>query len=387
MILRNLSQNCARRLPKKNNHMSAAASAGVDARWMRLALTLGRRGLGRVWPNPAVGCVIVKNDRVIARGWTQDGGKPHAETHALSQAGEAASGATVYVTLEPCAHTGNTPPCAQALINSGVSRVVVALQDPDPRVAGRGLAMLREAEIEVTLGVLQDQAEADHIGFLSRVTRSCPMVTLKLAMSTDGRIALANGQSKWITGPLARRAVHAMRASHDAVLIGAGTARADAPSLTVRELGVDRQPIRVVISSGLDVPQSGALYETCAETPVWMICGTRAPSEGQAAWRGAGAHVMVADADQVEITTALKMLGEAGLTRVFCEGGGKLAASLLQAGHVDRLMVFTAGLALGADGLAGVAALGLSDLHNATRFQLHSQRRVGDDLLAEWRIT
>jgi len=250
--------------------------------------------MGRVWPNPAVGCVIVKEGRVIARGWTQDAGRPHAETHALAQAGAAARGATVYVTLEPCAHTGKTPPCAQALIDAGVSRVVVAVQDPDPRVAGRGLEMLRGAGIDVTLGVLQDEAKADHIGFLKRITKARPMVTLKLAMSMDGRIALSNGQSQWITGPQARRAVHALRASHDAVLIGAGTARADAPSLTVRDLGVAHQPVRVVVSSGLDVPRSGPLYATSDKPPVWMICGTKAPEEAQAAWRAAGAQVMVA---------------------------------------------------------------------------------------------
>jgi len=181
MTLRILSQSCARRSPKKTDLVSADASAGVDARWMRLALMLGRRGLGRVWPNPAVGCVIVKNNRVIARGWTQDGGRPHAEVHALNKAGDSARGATVYVTLEPCAHTGKTPPCAYALIKAGVARVVVALQDPDPRVAGRGLEMLRAAGIEVDWGVLQAEAEADHIGFFKRLTDARPMVTLKLA--------------------------------------------------------------------------------------------------------------------------------------------------------------------------------------------------------------
>ncbi len=365
--------------------MSGAASAGVDARWMRVALTLGRRGMGRVWPNPAVGCVIVKDDRVIARGWTQDTGRPHAETHALAQAGAAARGATAYVTLEPCAHTGKTPPCAQALIEAGLSRVVVALQDPDPRVAGRGLEMLRGAGVDVTLGVLKDEAQADHIGFLNRITKARPMVTLKLAMSMDGRIALSNGQSQWITGPQARRAVHALRASHDAVLVGAGTARADAPSLTVRDLGVTHQPVRVVVSSGLDLPQSGPLFETCDEAPVWMICGQGTSDEAQSAWRAAGAQVMVAEQEQVEITAALELLGREGITRVFCEGGGKLAASLLQAGLVDRLMVFSAGLALGADARAGVGPLGLTDLDVVPRFQLHSQRRIGADAISEWR--
>ncbi len=385
MISRNSSRNCARRSPKKIDLMSAVASAGVDARWMRLALVLGRRGLGRVWPNPAVGCVIVKDNRVLGRGWTKDGGRPHAETIALAQAGAAARGATVYVTLEPCAHTGKTPPCATALIDAGVSRIVVALQDPDPRVAGRGLKMLRKAGIEVNVGTLEAEARADQIGFLSRVTNGRPMVTLKLAMSVDGKIALGNGQSKWITGSQARRAVHAMRASHDAVMVGAGTTRADAPSLTVRGLGVDRQPVRLVVSSRLDLPVNGPLFETCEEAPVWLICGASASAEAQSAWRDAGAEVLSTEADQVQIEAALRLLADAGLTRVFCEGGGQLAASLLRADLVDRLVVFTAGVALGADGLPGLGALGLTELDSAARFKLNEQRRIGDDLLTEWR--
>jgi len=386
MTLRSLFQSCAHLFPKKTDLMSADASAGVDARWMRLALMLGRRGRGRVWPNPAVGCVIVKDGRVVARGWTQAGGRPHAEVHALQQAGDKAQGATAYVTLEPCAHTGKTPPCAHALIKAGVTRVVVALQDPDPRVAGRGLEILRAAGVEVAWGILKEEAEADHIGFFTRLSHARPMVTLKLAMSLDGKIALGNGQSKWITGPQARRAVHALRASHDAVMVGAGTARADLPSLTVRDLGVSQQPVRVVLSAGLDLPQSGPLFDSAsADSPVWIICGAQATSDAQAAWRQAGAEVIVAETDQLSIETALKQLSLAGLTRVFCEGGGQLAASLLKADFVDRLVIFHAGMALGADARPGLGVLGLDDLQEAKRFQLHSQQRIGDDVQTDWR--
>ncbi len=221
-------------------------SAQDDPRHMAHALGLARRGLGRVWPNPAVGCVLVKGSRVLGRGFTQPGGRPHAETVALAAAGEGARGATAYVTLEPCAHHGRTPPCAGALAAAGVARVVTAIEDPDPRVSGRGHAMLRAAGIAVTEGVLAEEARALQRGFLSRVVRGRPMVTLKLAASLDGRIATAAGESRWITGPGARARVHAMRAMHDAVMVGAGTARADDPMLTVRGLGVDHQPVRVV---------------------------------------------------------------------------------------------------------------------------------------------
>ncbi|MEM9582644.1 MAG: bifunctional diaminohydroxyphosphoribosylaminopyrimidine deaminase/5-amino-6-(5-phosphoribosylamino)uracil reductase RibD [Pseudomonadota bacterium] len=355
----------------------------MDARWMALAFSLGRRGMGRVWPNPAVGCVIVKEGRVIGRGWTQDGGRPHAEVVALAQAGAAAHGADVYVSLEPCAHTGETGPCASALISAGVARVITALKDPDTRVAGRGLSMLREAGIAVVEDVLAPQARRDHAGFLSRIEAGRPMVTLKLAMSLDGRIATAAGESQWITGPEARRVVHAMRARHDAVLVGAGTARADAPSLTVRDLGVDRQPVRVVMSAALDLPQSGPLFETARDVPVWLLHGTDAPSDRVAAWSRAGAELILFDSGR-DARGALQSLGARGLTRVFCEGGGQLAASLLQADCVDRLVVMQAGMVLGGDARAGIGALSLQALSLAERFVFCQQRAVGPDVMQVW---
>lgn len=364
--------------------MSNAAASGVDARWMALALTLGRRGMGRVRPNPAVGCVIIKGDRVVGRGWTQDDGRPHAEVMALAQAGAAARGSDVYVTLEPCAHVGQTPPCAQALIEAGVTRVIMALEDPDARVAGRGAAMLRDAGIEVVTGGLASQAADDHIGFLSRVKLGRPMVTLKLAMSLDGRIATATGESQWITGPQARRAVHAMRARHDAVLVGAGTARADGPSLTVRDLGIRRQPVRVVMSRQLDLPLKGPLFETAQQIPVTIVHGPEARPEALAAWRDAGADLIEIGAE-MHVGDALQALGAAGLTRIFCEGGGAMAASLLRAGVVDRLVVMQAGLVLGSDALAGVAAMDQSALDEVSRFELQEYRALGADMLQVWK--
>lgn len=353
---------------------------------MQMALSLGRRGLGSVWPNPAVGCVIVRDGRIVGRGWTAPGGRPHAETQALAQAGQAARGATAFVTLEPCSHHGQTGPCSQALIDAGVARVVCALQDPDPRVSGRGFAMLQAAGIQIDVGLAADQARHDQQGFLSRVTLGRPLVTLKLASSFDGRIATGTGESQWITGPAARRAVHGMRARHDAVLVGGGTARADDPSLTVRDLGVTRQPVRVVASRRLDLPLMGQLARSAGDVPLWLCHGADADREKCAAWQGLGAQLIECRAGrgQLDPGDLLARLAEAGLTRVFCEGGGSLAAALLEAGLVDRLVGFTAGLLIGAEGLPSVGALGLSRLAEAPRFRLHKLTRLGPDICHEW---
>lgn len=359
----------------------------TDTRYMALALSLGRRGLGHVWPNPAVGCVIVKDGRIVGRGWTQPGGRPHAEVVALAQAGEAARGATAYVTFEPCAHHGKTPPCADALVAAGIARVVVALIDPDPRVNGQGIALLRGAGVEVVEGVLTEAARADQAGFLSRVTAGRPAVTLKLASSFDGRIATASGESQWITGPAARREVHALRMRHDAVMIGAGTARADDPALTVRGIGAARQPVRVVLSRALDLPQGGQLAASARDVPLWLVHGKDADPGLVAAWRALGAELLPVSVahGQIDPAAALAALGERGLTRVFCEGGGALAASLLAAGLVDTLIGFTAGLALGAEGRPAISALGVASLAEAPHFTLAQIRAVGGDVMHVWR--
>jgi len=353
---------------------------------MAHALTLGRRGMGRTWPNPAVGCVIVAQGRIVGRGWTAPGGRPHAETRALQQAGEAARGATAYVTLEPCAHHGQTPPCADALIAAGIARVVAPLADVDPRIAGRGFARLRAAGIDVTTNILTDDAARDHAGFFLRLTQGRPLVTLKLASSFDGRIATASGESQWITGPQARRYVHALRSRHDAVMVGAGTARADDPSLNVRGLGVTHQPVRIVISRLLDLPLMGHLARTAREQTVWVCHGPDAPSETRRAWTGLGAVLLPCRevARQLDPASILEGLGQAGLTRVFCEGGGMLAASLLSAGLVDELVGMTAGLALGAEGRPAIGPLGLDQLRKAPHFILQDTRALGPDILHRW---
>lgn len=334
-----------------------AACPQTDRRHMIHALVLARRGLGNTWPNPAVGCVIIRDGVVVGRGWTQPGGRPHAEAMALAQAGAAARNATAYVTLEPCAHQGKAPPCAVALMGAGVGRVVAAMGDPDPRVSGRGFALLRDAGIAVDQGVMEAEARVLQSGFLSRVQRGRPMVTLKLASSFDGRIALASGESQWITGPQARRHVHALRLRHDGVMVGGGTARADHPSLNVRGFGPLRQPVRIIVSSQT-LPD--LLPEGPDAGPLWQMQG---PPE-----------------------RILQELGARGLTRVFCEGGGQLAAGLLRAGLVDELVGYTAGLIIGGDGRPAVGAMGLAALGDVGRFRLVESRRIGADLFHRWTL-
>ena len=352
---------------------------------MRHALSLAGRGLGQVWPNPAVGCVIVQKGRVVGRGRTQPGGRPHAERVALDQAGNSAQGANAYVTLEPCAHHGQTPPCADALIEAGVSRVVVALGDPDARVAGRGIAMLRNAAIDVVTGVEEVTARRLQAGFLSRVLKGRPALTLKLALTLDGRIATASGESRWITGPDARRRVHAERARHDAVLVGAGTVRIDDPDLTVRNLGVSYQPVRIVASRHLRLPATARLFKGSDKAPVWLLHDEDSSGDART-FEEAGARLLGVPSrgSHLDVTAMMKRLGDEGLTRVFCEGGGTLAASLLSAGLVDELLVFGAGLVLGAEGQPGLGALGVSALAEAPRFDLDSVENVGGDVMQRW---
>lgn len=360
-----------------------------DAVHMAHALALAARGLGRTWPNPAVGCVIVQGARIVGRGWTQAGGRPHAEVMALRQAGALALGATAYVTLEPCCHHGQTPPCSDALIAAGIARVVSALTDPDPRVSGQGHGALRAAGVAVTEHVLAAPARALNAGFLKRVTRGLPYVTLKLATSLDGRIATATGQSRWITGEAARRAVHALRLSHDAVLIGAGTARADDPDLTARDIGARDQPVRIVIDSRLSLSPQSRLGQTARVTPVWLLHSNAAPGPARVLWQAQGAtliEVAATATGQVDLTAALTALAARGLTRIYCEGGGTLAASLIRENLVDTLTHFTAGTLIGGDGYAALAALGITDLQAAPRLTLTSLRQIGPDTCADWQF-
>lgn len=359
-----------------------------DVAHMTHALRLAARGLGNTWPNPAVGCVLVKEGVVVGRGWTQPGGRPHAERRALDQAGGAARGATAYVTLEPCAHHGHTPPCAEGLIAAGVARVVTALTDPDPRVAGRGHAMLRQAGLAVTEGVMTPEASRLNAGFLKRVTQGLPFVTLKLATTLDGRIATASGESRWITGAEARRHVHLLRLSHDAVMVGAGTARADDPDLTVRDLGAQHQPVRIVLDSRLSHSPDSRLGRTARAAPVWMLHSTAAPAAAREAWLETGAVLIevAGNAQGLDLTAALQALATRGLTRILCEGGGQLAASLVAAGLVDDLASYGAGCLIGSDGRAAFGALGLAALADAPRLTLRATQLLGRDTFNLWSL-
>jgi diaminohydroxyphosphoribosylaminopyrimidine deaminase/5-amino-6-(5-phosphoribosylamino)uracil reductase len=362
---------------------------GEDEGWMRVAFGLARRGLGRVWPNPAVGCVLVNGGRVVGRGWTGHGGTPHAETLALAQAGERARGATAYVTLEPCSHTGRTPPCTEALLAAGVGRVVVAIEDPDPRVDGRGVEALRAGGVSVEVGCLPAEAVAVNRGFLSRLTAGRPMLTLKLAMSIDGRIATGTGESRWITGPRARAEVHLMRAQADAVLVGAGTVRQDDPKLDVRGLGLaEASPVRVVVTGSLALSREGHLGATVGDIPLWLCHHTEADPARVKAWEEQGAVLIEVpfQADgQLDLSAMMQRLGDRGLTRVLCEGGGRLAAALLEADVVDEVVTYSAGLVLGDEAVPAVGPLEVEALQLAPRFRLVDAGRIGPDVRTRWR--
>lgn len=352
---------------------------------MTAALSLARRGLGRTWPNPTVGCVLVKDGRVVGRGFTQPGGRPHAEAEALCRAGTAARGATAYVSLEPCAHHGQTPPCADALVAAGIARAVVAIEDPDPRTAGRGLARLREAGIAVTTGVCAEQATVLNAGFLSRITRHRPLVTLKAATTLDGRVAAASGDARWITGETARRRGHLLRADHDAIMVGSGTVIADDPALTCRLVGLEEaSPVRIVADSALRTPTDSLLVRSIPVAPLWLLCGAGADSTRAAALRAAGAEIIEVrrgDDGRLDLPAAMILLAERGLTRVLVEGGPALATGMLRAGLVDRLSWFVAPRLLGGDARAAVGALDLAAADDAIAFAPVSLARVGGDTM------
>ncbi len=356
---------------------------------MRAALALARRSLGRTWPNPAVGCVIVHDGHVVGRGRTQEGGRPHAEVDALARAGEAAKGATVYVTLEPCAHHGKSPPCADALIAAGVARVVSALEDPYPEVNGRGHARLKAAGIAVDVGEGAAEAAEINAGFLMRVREGRPLFRLKIASSLDGRIATASGESKWITGEGARAHGHHLRGNHDAILVGANTVAMDDPDLTCRLPGLqDHSPVRIVLDSKAGMSSSSKLAATARKIPVWLACTPDAPQAARETLQAKGVEILEIAADangRVDVAALARELGRRGVTRVLIEGGGEIAAAFLVAKLVDRITAYQAGLLMGSDSRSAVGPLGLGRLDSATRFRLDSSRAIGEDTVESWR--
>lgn len=321
---------------------------------MALALALGRRGLGRTWPNPAVGAVIVKDGAIVGRGWTQPGGRPHAEVEALRRAGDAARGATLYVTLEPCSHFGKSPPCADAIVAAGLARVVSALEDPNPDVAGRGHARLRAAGIVVDVGIGEAEARRDHAGHIRRMRDGRPHVALKLAISADGKVAGAGRRPLPITGEAVRERVHLMRAQSDAILIGIGTALADDPMLTCRLPGMAAlSPVRVVLDSALRLPRGSRLVQSARQVPVWVIAGLDAPRQAEESLRAQGVEVWRAEATngRLDVAAVLKLLAARGITRLLVEGGPTVAAAFLAVDLVDEATLFVSPKSVGSDGI------------------------------------
>jgi len=336
-----------------------------DARFMNLALTLGRRGLGNTWPNPAVGAVVVKDGQIIGRGWTQPGGRPHAETQALKRAGKAARGATLYVTLEPCSHQGKTPPCADAVVRAGIARVVSAAEDPNPEVAGQGHERLRGKNIAVEVGIGAEEARRVHAGHFRRVRDGRPHVLLKLAISSDGKAGAAGRKPVEITGPEARQEVFLLRAQSDAILVGLGTVMADNPSLTSRLSGMrERSPIRVVLDAQLRVPLSMNVVSTARENPTWIFAGPQASAMAEQILRDKGVEVfrVAAQDGKLDVAEILKVLADRGITRLMVEGGPRVAASFVSADLVDEAVIFHGPNAIGQDGVDALEGLPLGAL-------------------------
>ena len=354
---------------------------------MRAALSLAARGLGTTWPNPAVGCVIVKNGRVVGRGWTQPGGRPHAETEALKRAGAEAKGATAHVTLEPCSHVGQTGPCADALIAAGIGCVVGAMEDPDERVSGRGYAKLEAAGIRVVRDCLADEARELNAGFVLRAAERRPLFTLKTATTLDGRIATVSGDSQWITGEAARAAGQLLRLQHDAIMVGSNTALADDPTLTMRVPGASLDPPRprIVVDGRLRLPPSCRLVQTLHLAPLWVITQIGHASHVKGPLEEAGVTLIevhsAGEVGGVDIGAVAHVLAERGLTRVLVEGGGRLSASLLKAGFVDRIAWFRAPSIVGGDGLPAIAGLGVHTISDLFRFERRSVVTFGSDSL------
>lgn len=345
-----------------------------DLYYMQLALRQGADGLGQTWPNPSVGCILVKDNKLIAIARTAQGGRPHAETQAIEAAGEQARGATAYLTLEPCSHTGQTPPCVEALISAGITRAVIATADPDPRVSGRGIAKLREAGIDVILGVGEAEARAQHAGFFRRVQHGLPFVAMKIATSLDGKMALADGQSQWLTGHAARQHAHRLRAGFDAIVTGIGTVLADNPRFTCRLPGLgNHSPVRVVLDpNGRLTPELALLRE---QTPCWVL--TRQPAKPI----NEAEHHVLPGSGAFPPYDVLRFLAKQGITRVLVEAGPKLTHAFLADQLVDELYWYRSPLILGDTARDAIALPAPATVADAHRWQVRSSKKLGDDTL------
>lgn len=359
----------------------------TDLRFMQLALALGRRGQGRTWPNPAVGAVVVKDGIIIGRGWTAPGGRPHAETQALQRAGAASRGATLYVTLEPCSHHGKTPPCVDAIIAAGISRVVSAIEDPNPEVAGQGYARLRAAGIAVEVGLCAQDAAHDHAGHFLRLREKRPFVILKLAVSADDKIAAAGYRPVAITGEEARSRVHLLRAQSDAVLVGIGTVLADDPLLTCRLPGMEAlSPVRVVLDRALRLPGTSRMIHSARTHPLWVMTSDIAEAAAAMKLGAAGAHIMhvpvtSAPPPGLDLPAVLRALSDRGITRLLVEGGARVASSFLSAGLVDEIWLLRGPSEIGPDGIAALDAQPLSVITRSPRWRARDTEAFGKDTL------
>jgi diaminohydroxyphosphoribosylaminopyrimidine deaminase/5-amino-6-(5-phosphoribosylamino)uracil reductase len=356
----------------------------ADRRYMELALALGRRGLGRTWPNPAVGAVVVKDGVIIGRGWTQPGGRPHAEPQALARAAGAARGATLYVTLEPCSHYGKTPPCADAVIDAGIARVVSAVEDPNPEVAGQGHARLRAAGISVDVGLCAIEAARDHAGHFRCVRDHRPYVILKLAVSSDDRIAAAGHRPVAITGLAAQARVHLLRAQCDAILIGVGTARADDPLLTCRLPGMEAcSPVRVVLDTHLRLTSASRLAKTARRTPLWVVTSPSSEAPAAAILGAEGAQIIrlaVTDG-RLGPAAVLHELSRRGVTRLMVEGGARVASSFVRAGLVDEVWLLRGPQAIGADGVPALETMPLTAITQSPDWRVRATETLESDTL------
>jgi len=360
-----------------------------DAAWMEIALRLADRNIGNVCPNPSVGCLIVNDERIVGRGWTQEGGRPHAEVMALEQAGEKSVGATVYTTLEPCSHFGKTPPCSDALISARIKRLVGAMKDPDPRVDGMGFVKLRDAGIEVVEGILEREAEELNRGFITRLKNKLPFVTLKMAMSIDSRIATKTYDSKWITGEEARHSSHFLRSKHDAILTGVGTVVADNPFLNTRISGLEnRSPTRIILDTNLRIPIDSQIVSTASELKTVIYTTVTAEEMKKKHLESFGLQIVTINADEsgrISLNEALTSIAQMGINSILVECGGRLCTEFIKSDLIDEFLVYRAPIVLGGDGIPAVEGFGVADLTEALNFKQTGTRRLGADTLESYK--
>ena len=360
-----------------------------DAAWMEIALRLADRNIGNVCPNPSVGCIIINDERIVGRGWTQEGGRPHAEVMALEQAGKKSVGATVYTTLEPCSHFGKTPPCSDALISARIERLVGAMKDPDPRVDGMGFVKLRDAGIEVVEGILEREAEELNRGFITRLKKKLPFVTLKMAMSIDSRIATKTYDSQWITGEEARHSSHFLRSKHDAILTGIGTVLADNPFLNTRISGLEnRSPIRIILDTNLRIPIDSQIVSTAAKHKTIIFTTVAAGETKKKQLESFGLQIITINGDKsgrVSLIEALRSIAKKGINNILVECGGTLCTEFIKSNLIDEFLVYRAPIVLGGDGIAAVEGFGVSDLSAALNFKLTGTTRLGADTLESYK--